>query len=328
MSKYRKNLPQLNGGIFLTDGGLETTLVFLEEIDLPHFAAFDLLKDEEGLEVLRRYYERYASIARSAGTGFVLEAPTWRASPDWGALLGYDELSLADANRRAIGLMLELRERFETPDAPFVISGNVGPRGDGYQPGEQMTAEASRQYHAAQIDTFAQTDADFVSAFTINYVDEAIGIVEAARRADIPVVVSFTVETDGRLPTGETLASAIRRTDDATNAYGAYYMINCAHPAHFDETLEPGSEWVQRIRGLRANASLRSHAELDESPDLDIGDPEDLARRYSALRSGLPGLGVLGGCCGTDHRHIEAICQACVDSTEKRRQEHERRSVL
>lgn len=318
MSKYRQRLPQLNGKPFLTDGGLETTLIYLEGLDLPLFAAFDLLKDDRGLEVLRRYYQRYAALAREAGTGLVLETPTWRANPDWGARLGYDAVALADANRRAVGLMLEVRERFETRATPCVISGNVGPRGDGYQPGAQMTAAAARRYHRAQIDTFAQTDADLVSGFTINYLNEAIGIVQAAADAGMPVVVSFTVETDGRLPDGHSLGEAIEAVDRATDAAPVYFMINCAHPSHFDHALAAQAPWLERIGGLRVNASRLSHAELDAAETLDRGDPVELAALHEPLVRRLRNLRVLGGCCGTDHQHVEAIGRAVLCTGEAR----------
>ena len=311
MSKYRNHLPQLGDAMFLTDGGLETTLVFHEGLDLPCFAAFDLLRDEAGVEILRNYYDGYVSIARQRGVGVVLESPTWRANPDWGAILGYDAETLADANRKAIGLMLEIRAAHETPGAPMVISGNLGPRGDGYRADARMTVEKARRYHVEQIETFAGTDADMVSAFTMNYAEEAAGIVRAAQDADMPVVISFTVETDGRLPSGQRLADAIQHTDDSTGAYAAYYMINCAHPTHFDEVLSDGGQWLDRVRGVRANASHCSHAELDESPELDAGNPSELGNEYRELRCRLPRLSVLGGCCGTDHRHIEAIFAAC-----------------
>jgi S-methylmethionine-dependent homocysteine/selenocysteine methylase len=311
MSKYRNQLPQLNGDLFLTDGGLETTLVFHDGIDLPCFAAFDLLRDAAGQARLRRYYEDYLAIAGGKGLGFILEAPTWRANPDWGARLGYDAAALADANRRAIDLLAGLREEHEVAGAPLVMSGNLGPRGDGYRADTQMSIEEARAYHAPQIETFAGTEADMVSAFTVNYVEEAAGIVRAARDATIPVAISFTLETDGNLPSGDSLAAAIERTDQETDGYAAYYMINCAHPTHFEDVLQQGGQWLERIRGLRANASRRSHAELDESTDLDAGDPEELGSEYGDLRRLLPRLTVLGGCCGTDHRHIEAICSAC-----------------
>jgi S-methylmethionine-dependent homocysteine/selenocysteine methylase len=306
-------LPQLGDRLFLTDGGLETTLIFHEGLDLPCFAAFDLLKNEAGIAILRRYYDRYVAIARVHGVGVVLEAPTWRANPDWGARLGYDAGALTDANRKAIGLMLEIRAAAKDPHTPMVISGNLGPRGDGYRPDARMTATEAQSYHAQQIETFAQTDADLVSAFTINYVEEAVGIVRAARAAAMPVVISFTVETDGHLPSGDGLDEAIGRTDAETDRYAAYYMINCAHPTHFRHVLDDGGNWRERIRGLRANASCRSHAELDDSTELDAGNPDELGDQYLALRRMLPRLTVLGGCCGTDHRHVDAIFAGCAD---------------
>ena len=310
MSRYRKRLPQLKNRFFVTDGGLETTLVFHEGMDLPCFAAFDLLKDEAGWAILRRYFATYAGIARDNGTGLVLETPTWRANPDWGAKLGYDAAALADVNRKSVGLLLELRAAFETPATPVVISGNLGPRGDGYQPDTRMSEDAARAYHAPQIETFAATDADMVSAFTMNYVEEAIGIARAAQSAAMPVAISFTVETDGRLPTGMTLGEAIERTDAQSGGYPAYYMINCAHPTHFRDVIGAGGGWLDRVWGIRANASKRSHRELDESTELDAGNPVELGAQYRELKAMLPRLSIAGGCCGTDHRHVAEICRA------------------
>jgi S-methylmethionine-dependent homocysteine/selenocysteine methylase len=310
MSKYFKRLPQLDDQWFMTDGGLETTLIYHEGIELPAFAAFDLLKDEAGVGVLRDYFTRYVELARSHRIGIVLESPTWRANPDWGVKLGYDAKALARANRKAIELLSEIRDASESRETPIVISGNLGPRGDGYAPGARMSAREARVYHAAQIETFARTDANMVAAFTMNYVEEAIGITAAARDCALPVAISFTLETDGRLPSGDTLGAAIERTDGETGGYAVYYMINCAHPTHFEHVLRERGSWVERIRGLRANASRHSHAELDQSTDLDAGDPEELGRQYRALHALLPKLTVVGGCCGTDHRHVDAICSA------------------
>jgi S-methylmethionine-dependent homocysteine/selenocysteine methylase len=310
MSKYRKRLPQLGDDLFLTDGGLETTLIFHEGLSLPCFAAFDLLRDEAGTAVLRRYFERYARIAREQERGLVLETPTWRANPDWGAKLGYDGAALANANSCSVGLLLEIRTAFEHRRTPIVISGNLGPRGDGYVPGARMTADEARAYHAPQVELFAQTDADMVAAFTMNYPEEGIGIALAAREAGMPVAISFTTETDGRLPSGLPLADAIAYTDDETAGHPAYYMINCMHPTHLAGALAESGGWQERVCGLRANASRRSHAELDESPNLDAGDPDQLAGEYRELRSVFRRLAVVGGCCGTDHRHVEAIGRA------------------
>lgn len=313
MAKYRGALPQLNGDFFMTDGGIETTLIFLEEQDLPYFAAFHLFKTAEGEDHLRKYFQTYAELARKFETGLVLETATWRASPDWGERLNYDSTALATANRKAVDLIEELRREFETTQTPIVISGCVGPRGDGYVPASAMSDDDAEDYHRVQVETFADTVADLVTAITMNYAEEAVGLARAARHARMPVVISFTVETDGKLPTGQPLEDAIKQVDDATSGYPAYYMINCAHPSHFDRVVCADEPWVERIRGLRANASRMSHAELDDAPELDAGDPAELGRQYAELRrQALKHLNVMGGCCGTDHRHIEQIASNCL----------------
>jgi S-methylmethionine-dependent homocysteine/selenocysteine methylase len=315
MTRYRDALPQLGDRIFLTDGGIETTLIFHDGLDLPWFAAFHLLKDAEGTRTLKDYYRRHATIARDNGTGFILESATWRASADWGDRLGYSRHALDDANRKAIAMLHALRDELETEATPMVVSGCVGPRGDGYDPGDVMTAAEAEAYHARQIGVFAESGADMVTAITMTNLPEAIGITRAAQAAGMPAAISFTVETDGRLPTGEPLWDAVSAVDSATGAATgegpAYYMINCAHPSHFAGQLEPGEAWVDRIRGLRANASRCSHAELDQATELDTGDPVELGRLYRELRGRFRHINVLGGCCGTDHRHIEQICDHC-----------------
>ena len=312
MDTPRPVLPQLESRAFLTDGGIETTLVFLQGLELPHFAAFHLLRDAAGRIALEAYFRTYLELARRHGAGLVLESPTWRANYDWGAKLGYDFASLADANREAIAMLHRLRAQYADPAFPIVVSGCFGPRGDGYVPAETMDPMEAHDYHLAQARAFAEAGADMGCAITMNTVEEATGIAEAARTAGLPVAVSFTVETDGRLPGGASLREAIEAVDRATGAYPAYYMVNCAHPSHFAHVLEPGSAWTDRIRGVRANASRLSHAELNDSPTLDAGDPDELGRDYAALKRLLPQLSVLGGCCGTDHRHVERIAAACM----------------
>jgi len=305
-----KRLPQLDGGVFLTDGGLETTLIFHEGVDLPCFAAFDLLRSDEGRSRLLAYYRRYARIAQERGLGFILESATWRASADWGDKLGYDLDALRDANLRSIELCESVRAELAPTGLPVVISGCIGPRGDGYSREVAQTIEEAERYHAQQIGWLAQSAADMVTAITMTYVQEAIGITRAARAAAMPVAISFTVETDGRLPSGQPLTDAIAELDAETDGYAAYCMINCAHPTHFARALDSGL-LRERVRGLRANASRRSHAELDEATELDAGNPAELGAEYASLRSALPNLAVLGGCCGTDHRHVEAIAASC-----------------
>lgn len=310
MARYRHRLPQLDGRLFLADGGIETTLIFHDGFDLPEFAAYRLLRSDAGRDGLDRYFRSYLDVARRHRTGLVLESATWRASVDWGARLGDSAAELAEANREAIWQLERIREENPDGDVPVVISGCVGPRGDGYVADRAMSEREAEEYHREQIEVFAGTAADMIGAITMNYVEEAIGVARAAAKAEMPVAISFTVETDGRLPTGQPLAEAIAQVDTATAGEPVYYMINCAHPTHFAHVLEGGS-WRERIRGVRANASCRSHAELNEAPDLDAGDPVELGRQYDELLDRLPRLTVLGGCCGTDARHIEAIARAC-----------------
>ena len=263
---------------------------------------------------MRRYFAPYVQVAADNGVGLVLETATWRANQDWARLIGHSVGELAELNRRAVELLVAIRDEHATERSPIVISGCIGPRGDGYVVGAAMSAEEAEAYHGVQIRTFQGTAADLVTAITMTYADEAVGIVRAANAAGLPAVISFTVETDGRLPSGQPLHEAVREVDERSDGGPAYYMLNCAHPSHFADVLELGAPWASRIRGLRANASRMSHAELDESEELDVGDPQELGADYVALRDKLPRLTVLGGCCGTDHRHIGAIHTAWIDA--------------
>ncbi|MBD8869966.1 homocysteine S-methyltransferase family protein [Nocardioides donggukensis] len=301
------SLPQLGGQVFLSEAGLETDLIFHHGYELPHFAAFPLLESPDGRRLLTDYYQAVIEIARNAGTGAVLETPTWRASPDWGGLLDHPADRLDAANRDAVGFLQGLRAA--NPDVTVVVSGNLGPRGDGYVTGELMSPEEAAAYHRTQIDSFATAGADLVTVLTMTYREEAIGIVMAAREAGLPVVVSFTVETDGSLPSGQSLAEAITEVDEATDGYAAYFMLNCAHPDHFEAVLAGPGPW-HRLCGLRANASRMSHAELDDATELDRGDEAELAAAYARIRDVLPQLAVAGGCCGTDLAHLRAISHA------------------
>jgi len=302
-----------NPHLFLTDGGLETTLVFDEGIELPHFAAFTLLQDQCGIATLESYYEDYISIARKAGVAFILESPTWRANPDWGDRIGYSKAELANANLAAIEMLKRLRKKHESPQTPMLISGCVGPRGDGYVPDALMMPDVAEAYHNEQISVFAQAELDLVCAMTLTTTAEAIGVTRACARHRLPCVISFTLETDGRLPTGQSLGDAIVEADTATGHWPIHYMINCAHPDHFMSVLDGQDSWTQRIGGLRVNASCRSHAELDAATELDRGNPTQLAAAHAKLLQQIPSLRVFGGCCGTDHEHVAQICNAVTE---------------
>lgn len=296
----------LDAGVVLTDSGLETELLFHGGFELPCFAAFPLLDDPAGRVALERYYRAHAQIAAAAGVPFVFETPTWRANPDWGAQVGYDLKRLAAVNADAVAFVRGLGGGLPA----YLVSGCVGPRGDGYVTDSVMTADEAEGYHSWQVEVLASAGADLVTAMTFTYADEAIGFARAAAGAGIASVIGFTVETDGRLPDGTTLAEAVTRTDGATGAAPTHYLVNCAHPTHFETVLDPSQPWTRRVRAVRANASRMSHAELDEAEQLDDGDPAELGRQYADLRRRLPWLQVLGGCCGTDVRHVQEIARA------------------
>ena len=291
--------------IYLTDGGMETTFIYHDGIDLPDFAAFTVLASERGREALGAYYDAYLDVAEAHGLPIVLDTATWRASTGWGARLGYSVDQLADANRESVAF---LREACAARDVRAIVSGAIGPRGDGYVAGETMSTEEARSYHAPQIEALASAGVDLVSAITMTHAEEAAGIALAAAEVGVPVAVSFTVETDGRVPSGQALGAAIAQVDSETGSAPVHYMVNCAHPTHFGHVLAdtpPG-----RLRGVRVNASSKSHAELDESDELDMGEPFELAEDVAGLRGRGANLTVFGGCCGTDHRHIDAVAAA------------------
>ena len=296
-------LPEQAAG-WVTDGGLETDLIFHRGLDLPDFASFPLLDAETGRAVLADYYRAYADVAARAGAGLLLETPTWRANADWGARLGYDAEGLRRVNRDAVDLLRGLADEVDAADV--LVVGAVGPRGDGYLAGD-LDADRYADYHRPQLVAFADAGADLATAYTLTTVAEATGIVRAARDVGLPVGISFTVETDGRLPDGTSLGDAIESLDEATTAGAAHVLVNCAHPDHVTPGLDPAAPWAARIAGLRVNSSRLSHAELDEAEELDEDDLLELAAGTRALAEALPGVRIIGGCCGTDARHVAAM---------------------
>ncbi len=299
-------LPQMSGGFFLTDAGLETDLIFNHGHEIPAFAAHTLLSSPDGRQALDRYFQGFLELAKSHQAGFVLDIPTWRAQRHFASELGVSVSQLRDANDEAIAFGKSLKDQHQDSVSAIVLNGVIGPCGDAYDGTQSLDAADAQSYHREQIGWFAESDVEMITALTLTSADEAIGIVRAAATSDIPVVVSFTVETDGRLPTGLPLDEAIQQVDAATENYAAYYMINCAHPDHFSSALSD-EPWLRRIRGFRCNASRKSHAELDASETLDAGNPTELAQDYLKLKATLPWANVFGGCCGSDLRHVTEI---------------------
>lgn len=290
---------------WVTDGGIETDLIFHHGADLPEFAAYPLLRTDEGRALLRDYYEGYVGIAERAGAGLRLESPTWRANADWGAVLGDDASALDAVNREAIAFLQGLAEQWRARVADIRVVGMIGPRGDGYAAGSASSADEAAEYHAAQVASFATAGADELSALTMTDAHEALGISRAAAQAGVPLGLAFTVETDGRLPDGSALGEAVSAVD--ADSPPAYFLVNCAHPLHVQPALAGSGAWVERIRGVRSNASTQSHAELDEAETLDEGDLDVLVPAHRTLEEQLPALEIVGGCCGTDARHVAAL---------------------
>lgn len=295
--------------VTLADAGMETYLIYREGIDLPQFASFTALATPEGRAALQRYYQPIIDVAARDRRTLLLDSATWRASADWGSLLGCSDSALDEANAAAVAFVADLRAA-AGPTADIVLGGCIGPRGDGYAPSSGMTPTQSADYHAAQVASLARAGAEFIAAMTVGDANEAAGMMEAAREVGIPAIAAFTIETDGRLASGESVATIIAETDRLTDGYAMFYLLNCAHPLHLERALASTDPELQRVRGIRTNASMRSHAELDTAKDLDDGDPPDLARRCADLVTTYPRLSVVGGCCGTDARHISAISEA------------------
>lgn len=288
------------------DAGLETSMIFHEGFELPEFASFVLLDDPKGREALGRWFDGFVALAQAGGTGFVLDTATWRANMGWAAALGLDEAGIARVNAEAVNFAKDWRARHETEALPILINGVVGPSGDGYRVEISRAANEAERIHTPQVRALAGAGADLVTAVTMTHVEEAIGVARAAKAAGMPHVLSFTVETDGNLPSGQGLQEALAEVDAATDGSALFYMVNCAHPSHFAHRLE--GPMRNRIGGLRANASRLSHAELDAASELDDGNPVEFGADYARLSPLLPGLRIIGGCCGSDHRHVAAAC--------------------
>ncbi len=295
------------GRPFLCYTGIETELIFNKNVDLPGFATFPLLETDEGREMLRQSYLEQVEVARTFGCGVTFETVSWVANKDRAAKLGYGPKQLDDICQQSVRFARSVSD--EVGDVPILISGQVGPRGDGYRPELQMDDEEAKQYHAQQMASFAAERPDIVSAFTIGYPEEAIGIIRAAQKHLLPVAVSFTVETDGLLPTGMPLGEALDAVDAATDQFAEYFMINCAHPEHFLPNFD-GGPWLERLAGVVVNASRCSHEELDNATVLDDGDPDELAVYLGMIKNKQPHFKIFGGCCGTDMRHMRKIAEA------------------
>lgn len=300
----------------LGDGGIETALEDRLGQTLPEFAAFVLLDSEAGREALREYYRPFVELAAETGMRLMLDTPTWRANPDWVALVegvvGVEGPEAGAARERALGTRVAALSAAAVSlvhDCARVlpgvtVNGVVGPRFDDYVADERMSPRAAAEYHAPQVRALAESGADRVTAVTMLDAAEGIGVVRAAGIAGIPAVVSFTVGADGRLADGSTVAEAIREVDEATGAAALGFAVNCAHPDEVAAGLGGGEPELSRLLGFRLNAA-RAEAE-DGGGDA----PEAFAAAFARLAALAPAAELYGGCCGTDAPHIAALAEA------------------
>jgi homocysteine S-methyltransferase len=308
---------------FLTSGGIETYLLFLQGVPLREFCAFELIDDEAGWSTMERAFLRpILDAAAASGFGFISDCLAWRASRDYVDRLGHSAAGVAGVNKRLVARMRRSIDEWRAAGGerakacPVVLAADLGPRGDGYAVGAggPLPVDAAYGYHVEQVRALADADVDLLVALTMTSVNEALGVVRAAREHRLPVLVSPTVETDGSLPDGSALGDFVARVDEATGGYPVAYIVNCAHPTHLEPTLrraaDAGAPWLRRFRGLRTNASAKSHQELDEATELDRGDVAELVERMKTLKDRY-GFTILGGCCGTDAEHMQAIARRC-----------------
>lgn len=308
-SKQCRSLPQLNGDIYLTEGGIETYIMYKKGFELQNFSLFHLLNDDVAAAEIKEYLRKVMAVAERNDVGLIMCGPLYRASRDWGDLLGYSTEELAAVNHRCIEMFEELASESKLARDRILFSGVVGPRGDAYNLNTSITADEAEAYHSEQIATLDRAGADFITGLTLNSAEEAIGIARAAKAVGIPVVISFTLDKQGELRPGQTLRKAIAHVDDATESAPAYYMINCTHPIDFAPAFEPG-DWTKRLGGIRPNASSLAKGVLCKLGHLEEGDPAELGQQMAELARRYPHLSVWGGCCGTDDAHLDEICRS------------------
>ncbi|MEW9920013.1 homocysteine S-methyltransferase family protein [Marimonas sp. MJW-29] len=302
------SLPQMNGQNMTCGGGFETWLQYVDGFELRHFCAFELINDKRGLACLTDYQRKLVEAAVENGFGVINEGLHYRASRDWGELIGFSREALEEINIRGIEFYRDIAKEYESPETPMLVGGVIGPRGDAYNVGRTPNVAEAEDYHSEQIQTFKKAGADLVSALTFSSVEEAIGLAKAAKAEGMPVVISFFIAKGGKLKGGETLEEAIAAVDAATDNAPVYYMINCTHPTEFAPALTAG-DWINRLGGFMPNAVAMETLDLCKLGHLEDGDPKELGGQMAEIARRLPHINVWGGCCGTDGRHIAEIAR-------------------
>lgn len=302
-----KSFPsQQAGRFYLTEGGTETEFMYKHGFELPHFAMFPLLDNPKAVSRMREMFRSYLEVAAKHKVCALMGGLDYRASPDWGELLGYSAASLADANLQSIEFLREIASEYLSQIPEILIQGLIGPRGDAYERNETITANEAEDYHAVQLETLKKADVDLALAITFNNIPESVGVARAAAKIGVPLGISLTLDTTSKLSSGESLADAITMIDEETGQSPAFYSINCSHPLEFEPAIGPG-DWVKRVRGVRPNASKMDKMALCKIGHLEDGDPVELGVLCGDLARRYPHMDIWGGCCGTWDRHLDEI---------------------
>ncbi len=296
-----KKLPHETDRKFLVYAGTGTDLIFNHGVELPGFASFPLLENPETRAILAQQMRDLVELSADMGLGCILDAPTWMANADRAAPLGYDAERLRAVNKDGVALMEEVRQGSGRDDV--LVSACIGPRYDPYADIPPISVGQARAYHNAQLSALKETSVDLVTGYTFNRTGEAAGCILASQDIGLPIIMSLVVETDGCLADGTPLIDAIDQIEAQTDGSALFYMVNCAHPTHFADVIKAHP----RLKGVVANASSCSHAELDEAEELDDGDPVQLGQEIAAAMRDNPSIQVFGGCCGTDMRHLKQM---------------------
>jgi len=308
MVKHTTFPPQNRGRFYLTEGGTETELMYKHGFELPHFAMFPLLDNPKAVSKMREMFRSYLDVAAEHDFCALMGGLDYRASPDWGDLLGYSPASLSDANLQSIEFLRELANEYSSQVPEILIQGLIGPRGDAYERNETISENEAEDYHSVQLETLKKANVDSALAITFNNIPESVGVARAAAKIGVPLAISLTLDSNSKLHSGPSLADAITAIDEQTNQAPEYFLINCSHPLEFEPAIEPG-DWIQRVRGVRPNASKMDKMALCQIGYLEDGDPEELGRLCGDLARQYPHMDIWGGCCGTWDNHLNEIAK-------------------
>lgn len=299
------------GRFYLSEGGTETEFMYKHGFELPHFAIFPLLDNPDAVSKLREMFRSYLDVAAKHEVCALMGGLDYRASPDWGELLGYSPAGLADANMQSIEFLREIAGEYSSQIPETLIQGLIGPRGDAYERNETITENEAEDYHAVQLETLKEADVDLALAITFNNIPESVGVARAAAKIGIPLGISLSLDSSSKLNSGQSLSEAITMIDKATDQSPEFYSINCSHPLEFEPAIEPG-DWVNRIRGVRPNASKMDKMALCQLGHLEEGDPVELGVLCGDLARRYPHMDIWGGCCGTWDKHLNEIARNVV----------------